>query len=111
MTHKYRTPLTSTQNVVSFTCSDGALETVLEVLRYMQTLGQLGGTREIVADGLDVEFDGDGDHKLGHISVNGLSMPDWQDEWLRLAAARDWKPSPKDTDESAAPAPRQRGEG
>lgn len=93
MENKYKTPKIDTQNVVSFTCSDNALESVIELLENMRALGSMGCSRNIVVEwggkhNTDIFFDGDGSAKLNNITINGLSQDEWRKEWDRLEEVR-----------------------
>ena len=79
MENKYRTPKIDTQNVISFTCSDGSIEPLLELFGKLRSLGQMGSSREVTID-----WDGDGSDRLENISVNGMTLTDWEKEWGRL---------------------------
>lgn len=89
-TREFRTPAKNKSNIITFTCSDGAVEPVLELLGQMRAMGSMGCSRRIIVEwggrGEDkaVFFDGDGNHKLSHISVNGLTLEEWDKEWKRL---------------------------
>lgn len=79
MNNKYRTPKIDSQNVISFTCSDGSIEPLLNLLNQLKSLGQMGCTRTI-----EFEWDGDGSDRVNNISVNGMSLSAWENEWKRL---------------------------
>lgn len=83
MENKFRTPRIDTQNVISFTCSDDSLEPLLELFRKLRSLGQMGCSREVTID-----WDGDGRDRLENISVNGMTLDDWEKEWNRLEGIR-----------------------
>jgi hypothetical protein len=91
--NKYQPPKRRTRNVISFTCSDQAVEVVLKLLQALERLGSWGCSRNFVMVDCPWEdepnqffFDGDGSDKLGFIKVNGLSLAEWRDEWDRMAA-------------------------
>lgn len=89
MTHKYRTPKQDSENVISFTCSDGAITPVLEILEQLQCLGSIGSSRDVIinwggVNDVHINFDGDGNHKVNNISVNGLTLKEWDIEHIRL---------------------------
>ena len=91
--NKYKTPKIDCENVISLTCSDNAIFPILQLLQEMKSMGEMGCTREIVVNwgrGEDVVvlFDGDGNHQLNNISVNGLTLKEWEKEWKRLADIR-----------------------
>jgi hypothetical protein len=79
MEKKFKTQNIGFQNVISFTCSDSSLEPLLELLSKLKSLGQMGGSREV-----EIDWDGDGSHRLDNISVNGITLHDWNCEWNRL---------------------------
>ena len=95
MENKFRTPKIDAQNVISFTCSDDSIEPLLELFRKLRSLGQMGGSREVTID-----WDGDGRDRLENISVNGMTLNDWEKEWKRLSDIRkdfqDNKAEPQD---------------
>lgn len=76
---KYKTPKISCQNVISFTCSNGAIEPLLDFFLKLKSLGDMGSTRDVVID-----WDGDGNHRLDNITINGLTLSNWNKEWDRL---------------------------
>lgn len=79
MNKKFKTPKHSCQNVISFTCSDSALENIIEFLNGLKCLGEVGVTRDVI-----INFDGDGGDKVDYINVNGLSLSEWDIENTRL---------------------------
>ena len=79
MENKYRTPRIDSQNVVTFTCSDGAVDTIVELLNELHALGNMGASRDV-----RISWDGDGNHQLSNISINGMSESAWEDERDRL---------------------------
>jgi hypothetical protein len=79
MKNKFKTPKISNDNVISFTCSDTAVEPLLELFGILSMYGQAGCSREVVID-----WDGDGSDQLENISVNGMKLTDWEIEWKRL---------------------------
>jgi len=79
MKNKFKTPHISYQNVISFTCSDDSIEPLLELFQKLQSLGQMGSSREVTID-----WDGDGRHRLENISINGLTLDAWDKERKRL---------------------------
>ena len=83
MENKFRTPRIDAQNVISFTCPDDSLEPLLEFFRKLRSLGQVGSSREVTID-----WDGDGRDRLENISVNGMTLDDWEKEWNRLEGIR-----------------------
>jgi hypothetical protein len=87
----FRTPKISCENVVSFTCSNGALEPVLKLLENIQQMGDMGCSRDIVIQswggdggGVLIDFDGDGSDRVDNISINGMTKKQWLEEWERL---------------------------
>lgn len=89
MKNKYKTPKLDSGNIVSFTCSDYALESILELLNELRTMGSLGCTRDIIIkwggeNDKIICFDGDGGDKINNININGLSEDQWEKEWKRL---------------------------
>jgi len=90
MKNVYKTTKISNQNVVSFTCSDDALGSVLEILNEMKVLGNVGASRDIIIkwggkNDICIFFDGDGRYKVDNISINGMTEADWKKEWKRLS--------------------------
>ena len=88
--NKYKTPKIDCANVISFTCSDNAIFQILQLLQEMKSMGEMGCTRDIIVkwgrdEDVAVLFDGDGNHKLNNISVNGLTLKEWKEEWKRLS--------------------------
>jgi hypothetical protein len=79
MANKFKTPKISVQNVVSFTCSDGAIETLLKLFNNLKSLGEMGCSRDVT-----INWDGDGRDRLDNISVNGMTLLEWEKEWKRL---------------------------
>lgn len=79
MKNKFRTPKIDTQNVISFTCSDTSVELLLELFGKLRSLGQMGCSRQVTID-----WDGDGSDRLENISVNGMTLGNWEKEWERL---------------------------
>lgn len=84
MEQKFKTPNISFQNVISFTCSDDAVNPLLELFSKLRSLGQMGRSGEVVID-----WDGDGRDRLENISVNGLTMDAWDVEFSRLTKIRE----------------------
>ena len=89
MKNKYKTPKIDMENVISFTCSDGAIESVLELLNNLKDLGEIGSSRNIVVEwggryNKEIFFDGDGSARVNNITINGLSEDAWDKEWKRL---------------------------
>ena len=85
----FRTPKLDSENVVSFTCSNSALPSVLKILEELEVLSSIGSSRDIIVDwGKDKEhiifFDGDGKDRVNNVSVNGLTLDEWEKEWTRL---------------------------
>lgn len=83
MTNKYRTPMTRAANVITFTCSDSSIEPLVELLERLKYLGNIGCTRTI-----PIDWDGDGNNRLANISVNGMTLDEWEIEWKRLNKLR-----------------------
>jgi len=79
MEKKFKTPNIAFQNVISFTCSDDAVKTLLELFSKLRGLGQMGCSRE-----LTIDWDGDGRDRLENISVNGMTLDAWESEFERL---------------------------
>lgn len=79
----YKPVTIGSQNVVSFTCSDEALPKLLDLLQCVRDFGDQGSSRSVVLD-----FDGDGQDKVGHISANGLTLDEWKAEHERLEKLR-----------------------
>ena len=77
MKQKFKSPKTSLQNDISFTCSDDAVKPLLELFLKLGTLGQMGYSRELT-------IDWDGRDRLDNISVNGLTLDGWDSEFERL---------------------------
>lgn len=93
MENKYKTPKMDCENVISFTCSDSAIEPVLELLEQLRILGSIGSSRDIIVDwGRGEEkvmfFDGDGRDRVNNVCVNGLTLKEWENEWKRLNEIR-----------------------
>jgi hypothetical protein len=84
MEHKFKTPNIAFQNVISFTCSDEAVNPLLELFSKLRSLGQMGCSREVTID-----WDGDGSDRLENISVNGMTLDAWQKEFERLNQIKD----------------------
>jgi hypothetical protein len=83
MENKFKTPKIDTQNVISFTCSDDSIEPLLELFGKLRNLGQMGSSRMV-----SIDWDGDGRDRLENISVNGMTLDNWQKEWERLESIR-----------------------
>lgn len=83
MENKFKTPKIDTQNVISFTCSDDSIEPLLELFGKLRSLGQMGSSREV-----SIVWDGDGRDRLENISVNGMTLDNWEKEWKRLEDIR-----------------------
>ena len=83
MENKFRTPKIDTQNVISFTCSDDSIKPLLELFGKLRSLGQMGSSSEVTID-----WDGDGRDRLENISVNGMTLDNWEKEWKRLEDIR-----------------------
>ena len=79
MENKFKTPHIGYQNVISFTCSDDAIEPLIELFGKLKSLGQMGSSREV-----SIDWDGDGRDRLEHITVNGLTLKAWEIEKERL---------------------------
>ena len=84
MEQKFKTPNIAFQNVISFTCSDDAVKPLLELFSKLQSLGQMGSSREVAID-----WDGDGRDRLENISVNGIALDAWESEFSRLSKIRE----------------------
>ena len=78
-TNNYKTPHIAYQNVISFTCSDGSINSLIEFLNKLRSLGQMGSSRDVTID-----WDGDGRDRVENISVNGMSLDAWDKEQKRL---------------------------
>ncbi len=78
--NKFRTPKIDSQNVITFTCSDDSIDTLLNLLKDLKSLGEMGCSRTI-----EVDFDGDGKDRVSNISINGMTLPEWESEWKRLS--------------------------
>lgn len=76
---KFKTPRIDAQNTISFTCSDDAVEPILEFLNKLKSLGEMGCSRTV-----KINWDGDGRDRVNYVSINGMSLKDWNDEWERL---------------------------
>ncbi len=81
---EFKSPKISIQNIISFTCSDTAVNTLFTILCELNQLGELGCSREVVIDGRAYFFDGDGSDRVDYIKVNGLSIDEWTKEMQRL---------------------------
>lgn len=79
MKNKFKTPHIAYQNVISFTCSDDSIKPLLELFGKLRGLGQMGCSRDVT-----INWDGDGRDRLENISVNGMTLTDWENEWNRL---------------------------
>lgn len=77
--NKFRTPKIDSQNVITFTCSDNSIKPLLNLLNELKSLGEMGCSRTI-----KIDWDGDGSDKINHISINGMTLSEWDDEWKRL---------------------------
>lgn len=77
--NKFRTPKIDSQNVISFTCSDDSIKPLLNLLNKLKSLGEMGCSRII-----KIDWDGDGRDSVNNISVNGMTLKDWDIEWKRL---------------------------
>ena len=82
----YKPVTLGSQNVVSFTCSDEVLPKLLDLPECVRDFGDRGSSRNVVLD-----FDGDGQDKVDHISVNGLTLDEWKAEHERLELRNDSK--------------------
>jgi hypothetical protein len=78
-TNKFRTPKIDSQNVISFTCSDDSIKPLLNLLKELKSLGEMGCSRTI-----KIDWDGDGRDRVNHIAINGMSLFEWDNEWKRL---------------------------
>lgn len=83
MENKFKTPKIDTQNVISFTCSDDSIEPLLELFEKLRSLGQMGSSRDV-----SIDWDGDGRDRLENISINGMTLDNWEKEWKRLEDIR-----------------------
>ena len=79
MKKEFKTPRLDCENVISFTCSDSALEPVLKLLDNMRAMGEMGCSRDIIikgwgndGGGLLIDFDGDGRDRVNNITINGM---------------------------------------
>lgn len=79
MSNKFKSPNIAFQNVISITCSDDAVEPLIELFETLKSLGQMGCSRTIT-----INWDGDGRDRLDNITVNGLTLANWKIEWERL---------------------------
>lgn len=77
--NKFRTPKIDSQNVISFTCSDDSIKPLLNLLKELKSLGEMGCSRTI-----KIDWDGDGRDRVNHISINGMTLLEWDNEWKRL---------------------------
>jgi hypothetical protein len=77
--NKFKTPKIDSQNVISFTCSDGSINSLLNLLKELKSLGEMGCSRTI-----KIDWDGDGRDRVNHISINGMTLSEWELEWKRL---------------------------
>ena len=77
--NKFRTPKIDSQNVISFTCSDDSIKPLLNLLNELKSLGEIGCSRTI-----KIDWDGDGRDRVNNISINGMTLKDWDNEWKRL---------------------------
>ena len=77
--NKFRTPKIDSQNVISFTCSDDSIKPLLNLLKELKSLGEMGCSRTI-----KIDWDGDGRDRVNHISINGMTLSEWDNEWKRL---------------------------
>lgn len=78
-TNKFRTPKIDSQNVITFTCSDDSIKPLLNLLKELKSLGEMGCSRTI-----KIDWDGDGRDRVNHISINGMTLSEWDNEWKRL---------------------------
>lgn len=76
---KFKSKRIGDQNIVSFTCSDSALEELLILLNRLKQLGDLGSSRRIFIEDFEgiIFFDGDGRDRLDNINVNGKPLKEW----------------------------------
>ena len=79
-TNKFRTPKIDSQNVITFTCSDDSIKNLLNLLKELKSLGEMGCSRSI-----KIDWDGDGRDRVNHISINGMTLSEWENEWKRLS--------------------------
>lgn len=77
--NKFRTPKIDVQNVISFTCSDDSIKPLIKLLNELKSLGEMGCSRTI-----KIDWDGDGRNRVNNISINGMTLKDWDIEWDRL---------------------------
>jgi hypothetical protein len=80
---KYETPKMDCENNISFTCSEDSVEKLIKLMLEMHSLGEMGSTRD-----LSIYWDGDGRDKLNNISINGLTLEQWDEEFKRLENIR-----------------------
>lgn len=82
----YHSKKLSMQNVVTFTCSNDAADTLVKVLKMFRDFGEWGHSVSFKIEGKSFGFDGDGEMKIGSISVNGWTLDEWESEFHRLMA-------------------------
>ena len=57
---------------IEITCSDtAAKESLLPLIRYFKSLGSMGHTADFKVDDEGFTFDGDGNHKIFSIKIDG----------------------------------------
>jgi len=79
----FKTPKIGFQNVISFTCSDSAISPLLDLFNKLSCLGEIGSSKELV-----ISWDGDGSDRLENITVNGVTLSNWEQEQNRLKILR-----------------------
>ena len=72
-------PFSFTPFIISFTCSDDSIKPLLNLLKELKSLGEMGCSRTI-----KIDWDGDGRDRVNHISINGMTLSEWDNEWKRL---------------------------
>ena len=66
-------------NTIVIEVAKSTTEEVLKLLRYLKWLGGIGASRTVESsydksNDFQIFFDGDGNHKIGDITVNGLHL-------------------------------------
>lgn len=82
--NKFRTPKIDSQNVITFTCSDKSIISLLNLLNELKSLGEMGCSRTV-----KIDWDGDGSDRVNNISINGMTLSEWNIEWKRLSEIHD----------------------
>lgn len=74
--------INSNERKISFTCNKDAAPELIKLLSYLEMLGLLGCTRDIVIDGDNkwFVFDGDGPDRISDITINGVSVGEWEED-------------------------------